>query len=234
MYLCQKRQEEHEFKQVTTVPILIPLSETLPLLSDGKDSHPTRPEYPSSDLLTEINASYLYRSSTIQGRSDGLLKQVSSAMTALESSLFSLGPLPDLDSRPFTDIELDALLPTHQLPRLDEYAPGAERLLKGLDSSYYGFQNVSPTRKGKEREISPEAEELSPGEVKALELDWAGLGAATDRDGAHVFEVSGLRPIHNKPDEKPLRWWDARDGARETAAQMMSEQPPLFDALSIR
>jgi len=70
------------------------------------------------------------------------------------STLFRLGDLPSSLGDPYDGLEsLPALEHRFDLPSLDEYAAGSERLLEGLENFRFGERVPTPSRKGKEKEI---------------------------------------------------------------------------------
>lgn len=107
-----------------------------------------------------------------------------------ETSLFQLGPLPNLDAKPYTNLDLPTIRPAWHLPDLDEHAAGSERLLKGLEDLRSGMQPQTPSRKGKERAVSSYEGPVVSSELPPTELDWERLGG--DEDGTAqrpLFEV---------------------------------------------
>lgn len=70
------------------------------------------------------------------------------------STLFRLGDFPSSLCDPHDRLEsLPALEHRFDLPSLDEYAAGSERLLEGLENLRLGGRVPTPSRKGKEKEI---------------------------------------------------------------------------------
>jgi len=135
-----------------------------------------------------------------------------------DPTIFQLAPLPDLDARPFTYIDLPTIQPGWDLPPLDENAAGSDRLLQSLEAANAACSQTTPSRKGKEREGPTSSPMVAPPSIaEAFVLDWERMvgGSDVDERPGKVFKVS----CHHSHPSYVLTTGSAHMGRPRRAAQ---------------